>query len=187
MLLRSIMQNVVILIVETFFFFLPAGVANMMPVLVAKIPFLNVPMDFGYSFRGKRIFGDHKTWRGLVFGIIGGGLCNVLLGGGIAAVFGDFTSELFFDAFKLGAVLGFGALLGDAIKSFFKRQLNIAPGKSWVPFDQVDWILGALIAVHFVFGPIPADVWISTLVLFGLLHPVINILGYVLHIKKKMF
>lgn len=165
------MQNVLILIVETFFFFLPAGVANMMPVLVAKVPFLNVPMDFGHSFRGKRIFGDHKTWRGFVFGIISAGITGMILSG----------------IFKTGAILGAGALLGDAVKSFFKRQLNIAPGKSWVPFDQLDWILGALIAVHLFVQPQPTEVWIAALLLFGLLHPVINILGYVLHIKKKMF
>ena len=159
----------------------------MMPVLVAKIPVLNVPMDFGYSFRGKRIFGGHKTWRGLVFGVLGGGACNVVLASGLTLVFGDFSLGVFFDAFKLGAVLGIGALLGDAIKSFFKRQLNIKPGGSWVPFDQIDWILGALIAVHFLVDPLPLDVWITTLVLFSLLHPVINLAGYYLKIKKNKF
>ncbi len=165
------MQQWIILIATTFVFFLPAGIANMMPVLVAKVPFLNVAMDFGHSFRGKRIFGDHKTWRGFVFGIFGAGISGVILAFG----------------FKTGTILGAGALLGDAIKSFFKRQIGIAPGKSWVPFDQVDWILGALIAVHFFVQPQPTEVWIAALLLFGLLHPVINIFGYVLHIKKKMF
>lgn len=174
------MQNLLSLLITTFIFFLPAGIANMMPVLVAKVPFLNVPMDFGYSFRGKRIFGDHKTWRGFLFGIIGAVLATYLMWG---VPFG--TS--YRDVIMIGVALGVGALLGDAVKSFFKRQLNIKPGGSWVPFDQVDWILGALIAVHFLVQPQPKEVWITALLLFGLLHPVINILGYVLRIKKKMF
>jgi len=31
---------------------------------------LKTPLDFGLSFRGKRIFGDHKTWRGLVINVL---------------------------------------------------------------------------------------------------------------------
>lgn len=184
------MQNLLTLLVTTFFLILPAGIANMMPVLVAKVPFLNAPMDFGYSFRGKRIFGDHKTWRGLVFGMMSAGIVNALLLLALWNIFGEGRPiEMigYQRSFYAGLILGAGALLGDAIKSFFKRQLNIAPGKSWVPFDQVDWILGALIAVHFLVQPQPTEVWIAALLLFGLLHPVINILGYVLHIKKKMF
>jgi len=173
------MQNLIILLITTFFFFLPAGIANMMPVLVAKIPVLNVPMDFGYSFRGKRIFGEHKTWRGFVFGIAGAMLATYLIW---ILPFGAPLKTL-----RVGVALGAGALLGDAIKSFFKRQLNIKPGGSWVPFDQVDWILGALIAVHFFVALQPVEVWITTLVLFGLLHPVINVVGCLLRIKKNRF
>ncbi len=36
---------------------------------------------------------------------------------------------------------------GDAAKSFVKRRLGIAPGKPWIPWDQVDFVLGALILV----------------------------------------
>ena len=54
-------------------FFLPAGIANMSPILVANLPGLKrlkAPMDFGLTFRGQRVFGTHKTWRGFVVGII---------------------------------------------------------------------------------------------------------------------
>lgn len=181
------MANLLMFVVETFFFFLPAGIANMMPVLVSKVPFLNVPMDFGYSFRGKRIFGDHKTWRGLVFGVIAGGLSAVPILGAIAFLFGDLTLSVVAQTFKIGAILGAGALFGDAVKSLFKRQMNIKPGGSWVPFDQIDWILGALIAVHFLVKPLPVQTWITALLLFGLLHPVINLAGYFLRVKKNKF
>jgi CDP-diglyceride synthetase len=58
---------------EIFWFFLPAGIANMSPVLANKIPGINqwkTPLDFGKSWRGKRIFGNNKTWRGLIFGTL---------------------------------------------------------------------------------------------------------------------
>ena len=54
-------------------FFLPAGAANTFPVLTANVPGLrnlNAPMDFGYSFRGQRVFGAHKTWRGFLTGVL---------------------------------------------------------------------------------------------------------------------
>jgi hypothetical protein len=45
----------------------------MSPVLVRPwLCALAVPIDGGRSFRGKRILGDHKTWRGLLAGIFAG-------------------------------------------------------------------------------------------------------------------
>ena len=38
----------------------------------------------------------------------------------------------------------FGALIGDIIESFFKRRVGIERGKNWIPFDQLDFILGVL-------------------------------------------
>ena len=38
----------------------------------------------------------------------------------------------------LGLGCGVGALGGDSIKSLIKRQLGIAPGRSWIPADQLD-------------------------------------------------
>ena len=42
-------------------FFLPAGLANMMPVFTAKLPLLRTldfPLDGDATFHGKRAFGD---------------------------------------------------------------------------------------------------------------------------------
>jgi len=47
----------------------------------------------------------------------------------------------------LGLALGFGAMGGDALKSLFKRAHGIAPGQSWVPADQLDFVIGALILI----------------------------------------
>jgi CDP-2,3-bis-(O-geranylgeranyl)-sn-glycerol synthase len=45
----------------------------------------------------------------------------------------------------LGGLLGFGALTGDAVESFIKRQLKINSGQSWFPFDQLDYIFGGIL------------------------------------------
>ena len=41
-------------------------------------------------------------------------------------------------------------MAGDSVKSFFKRRLKISPGQQWIPFDQLDFILGGLLALHFL-------------------------------------
>src|SRR5687768_4272859 len=52
--------------------FLPAYVANMSPVLVAKlVPGWKAPIDGGRLGKdGKRLLGPGKTWRGLVGGTL---------------------------------------------------------------------------------------------------------------------
>jgi CDP-2,3-bis-(O-geranylgeranyl)-sn-glycerol synthase len=52
-----------------------------------------------------------------------------------------------------GALLGLGAGLGDAVKSFFKRRRDIAPGGSWLGFDQLDFMLGAYVCVSPILVP----------------------------------
>ena len=46
----------------------------------------------------------------------------------------------------VGPLFAIGALGGDALKSFFKRQVGIRPGGTWFPFDQIDYIIGGAIA-----------------------------------------
>jgi CDP-2,3-bis-(O-geranylgeranyl)-sn-glycerol synthase len=36
---------------------------------------------------------------------------------------------------------------GDALKSLVKRRVGIAPGAPWIPWDQLDFALGALVLV----------------------------------------
>ncbi|MBI2122369.1 MAG: CDP-archaeol synthase [Candidatus Sungbacteria bacterium] len=174
-------------IVGIFLLFLPAGVANMTPVFVRKTNFLNFPADGGKNFRGKRIFGSHKTVRGFFFGIIAS-IAVVYLEKTFAHQIGfyallDYASINFI---LLGFLLGFGALAGDCVKSFFKRQMDIPPRNSWWFFDQTDWILGAFIltSTYMIFNP---DIYIIGLLFFAILHPLVNLLGHFLGIKSEKF
>ena len=40
-------------------------------------------------------------------------------------------------------------MVGDSLKSFFKRRLDIAPGARWIPADQLDFVVGGLIVLSF--------------------------------------
>ncbi len=165
-----------------FWIFLPAGIANMMPPLANKILGLNrwkTPMDFGKKFRGKRIFGDNKTWRGFVVGTT---LAAVTCALEVSLVSRSADLVTIILGLLAGALLGFGALLGDTIESFFKRQFGVKPGDRWFPFDQIDYIVGGLLLFDpFVRLPLRILGWI-VIIYFGL-HIIVSYLGYRLKFK----
>jgi CDP-2,3-bis-(O-geranylgeranyl)-sn-glycerol synthase len=133
-------------VVQVLYLFVPAYVANMSPVLVqGHFAWLARPIDGGREWRGRRVLGDHKTWRGLVAGTLTGGVVYEIQRLVHGAGLGRDLALLDYDAWPVlgGVLMGFGALLGDAVKSFFKRQVGIAPGRSWLGFDQLDFYLGA--------------------------------------------
>jgi CDP-2,3-bis-(O-geranylgeranyl)-sn-glycerol synthase len=173
-------------ILIAFWVFLPAGISNMAPVLAAKLPLIrgfNSPLDFGKSFRGIRFFGANKTWRGLFAGIV------------MATLTGYVQYYVFTDLHPLSdgplwimlvasALLGAGALLGDAVESFFKRRADVPPGQSWFPFDQTDYIIGGLL----LWAPIAQPPVQVVLAIFGLyfgLHLLVSYIGYLLGLKDK--
>ena len=129
------------------YFMLPAYVANLVPPLLRKVSLLDYPLELGFHFRKKPLLGSHKTWRGLVFGTAAGTVTFMLQqhfnSPGFPFVLFDYATA----SLWIGFLLSLGALLGDAVKSFVKRQLGIAPGKPWFVFDQIDYVAGALILV----------------------------------------
>jgi CDP-2,3-bis-(O-geranylgeranyl)-sn-glycerol synthase len=174
--------------------FLPAGIANMGPVIANNISFLkkyNQPLDFGKTFRGKRIFGDHKTIRG----ILAGGFMGLIVAFGqmlLSDIFSwldRYSYQLDYSSSRIllfGLCLGFGAIIGDAVKSFFKRQIGVEPGKPWVPFDQLDFIIGGAIASLFFFT-LPTHLYFLGFFLTLILHPTFNILSWVFRLQDKPF
>lgn len=173
------------------YFFLPAGIANGTPVIVSKIPFLkklNYPLDFNLMFRGKRILGDHKTVRGLISGVLMGILTAYVLKMGYDnSSFIRSFSPIDYDAFSIflfGGLSGLGAIVGDSVKSFFKRRAGIKPGKAWLPFDQIDYIFGGVL---FTLPYIQLDLiyYFLIFVLYLIIHPATTIIGYYLGLKDS--
>jgi len=70
---------------------------------------------------GERLFGSHKTWRGLVAGVLACALAARLSG----------------VAWTIGAGFGAASLLGDAASSAIKRRLRLSPGVEVLGLDQV--------------------------------------------------
>lgn len=145
----------------------------MTPILAAHIPFLkkfDAPIDNHAHFRNKRILGDHKTWRGLITGVAAGTIASALLG--LGPIYGILVS--------------LGALGGDAAKSFFKRQANVPSGKSWFPFDQVDFIIGGLLLATFTGQTNPtAGIQPTIFIIYFLLHIISSFVGYILKLKDR--
>jgi CDP-2,3-bis-(O-geranylgeranyl)-sn-glycerol synthase len=141
---------------QVLWLFVPAYLANMSPVLVQGwFPRLATPIDGGRSFRGKRLLGDHKTWRGLVAGIVVGTAAYELQRLLHTAGFAPDLALLDYAGHPVlpGFLLGLGTGVGDAVKSFFKRRVDIAPGGSWPVFDQLDFFAGAYLFVSAVHVP----------------------------------
>jgi CDP-2,3-bis-(O-geranylgeranyl)-sn-glycerol synthase len=171
--------------------FLPAGIANSSPVIAAHIPLLNKlghPIDRGLHFRGKRLLGQNKTVRGYAVGVAGAAITiafQVYLYNHNQSV-RDFVTNASYDhsyIVLLGALMGFGALLGDSIESFFKRQLSIQSGQKWFPYDQIDYVLGAIVFstpfVHF-----SAGLYVLTITVWVVIHLVASYIGWVLGFKE---
>ena len=173
-------------------FFAPAGAANVTPIIVAKVPLLknwNAPMDGGKSYRGIRIFGSHKTWRGLITGII---CATMALGIQQLLVLhqpwaAHFTASIAYRTLPtliVGPLFGIGALGADAIESFFKRQRRIPPGHGWFPFDQSDYVVGgALATAPYVRLSIMEYVWLLVLWLAASL--IASYIGFKLGFKER--
>lgn len=162
-------------------FFLPAGVANAAPVLANKIPLLNTwqtPMDFGAKWHGRRLLGTNKTWRGLLTGMVVAGLTALLL-----SPF-DGRNTALITVFLLGALMGCGALVGDAVESALKRRRGIASGSSWFPFDQIDYIIGGLLFIY-PFAHLTLSTMAVIFVTFFGLHLVTAYVAYLLKLKDK--
>lgn len=171
-------------------FFLPAGLANAAPVIAAKLPYLSrwsAPMDLAKEYRGHRVFGSHKTWRGLLSGVvvavIAVWLQQQVASGYQLAFLNEKDDYLSNSAVLLGALFGAGALMGDALESFIKRQFGMAPGKTWLPFDQIDYIIGGCIAVSVVVRLSLFD-YMTILTVWFILHIAFSYLGYLLKLKS---
>jgi CDP-2,3-bis-(O-geranylgeranyl)-sn-glycerol synthase len=142
------------------YFFGPAYAADVSPIIAVRLlPWCDLALDGGKTFRGRRLLGSHKTWRGLLAGVLAAVIVwevqRSLYGAGLFRAFAlvDYSAE----PIVPGLLMGLGAVAGDAFKSLLKRQMNIAPGATWLVFDQLDFFLGAVAFVCLLHVP-PLDV-----------------------------
>ena len=126
------------------------------------LAFLCRPIDRGRKFRGKQIFGDNKTYRGVVVvslgTVLGFGLQSLLLHRIASVRSVELFDYAFFKSVALGGAVGVAAMLSELPNSFIKRQFEIAPGraaKGWkgvifYVYDQIDFLLGSWLVLAIV-------------------------------------
>jgi len=159
-----------------FFYFtllilLPAMIANMTPVLL-KMKYWNTPIN-------ENLFGKNKTWRGFLSAIVIGTLSYVLLVNlGTMSRFDLDIATGPVEIVVIGFFFSFGAIGGDLVKSFFKRKQGIDPGESFPPWDQIDYVLGAIVLTYFIYHYTFSQV-ILMLVLGGTISALSHRIGYV--------
>jgi CDP-2,3-bis-(O-geranylgeranyl)-sn-glycerol synthase len=145
-----------IVILQALWIVIPVYVANASAVIVGG----GLPVDFGKTWRdGRRILGDGKTWRGLLSGTFLGMTAG--FGLVVAAEFIATTEYGFLGLSDFGRFpvmipimfsLCFGALVGDMAESFVKRRIGKQRGEDWIGFDQLDFIVGALVFSFLISG-----------------------------------
>ena len=187
------------LLLQLLWLAMPVIVAGLVHLVVLKrdlLPGLRVlPIDGGATFRGQRVFGDNKTWRGALVTI-----ATVTASAWALARLDDCCVDLptlapFADLHPIawGFLLGTGYIAGELPNSFAKRQLGIGPGKSgqgfvgrvfWV-VDQVDSLAGMLLLTWPVWHPS----FQLVLLLFAIMlvaHPVAAWIMVLAGLKKRV-
>jgi len=111
------------------------GVANSAPIVVKRLfgDRWGVPVDFGATFfDGRPLLGPGKTIRGVVAAVVATALVAWPLG--IPP--------------SVGALVGAVSMAGDALASFIKRRLGVAPSGRAIGLDQIPESLLPLLAVQ---------------------------------------
>ena len=182
-------MDILNLTLKAFYLLIPVYLANMSATLSSKcryFDFLSQPIDANRKFGKNYILGPGKTWRGLIVGTV------------LALIIVFIQTYLYNqEAFRnislidysqinfliLGLISGLGALMGDIVASFGKRRLGLERG-AFLPFiDQWDFITSYFILL----GLITYISWNAIIIAYLLtliIHPLSNIIGYFLKVKK---
>lgn len=183
------------LVLQLLWLALPIIAAGLVHLAVMKLDLLpalrRMPIDGGATFRGRRLLGDNKTWRGAVVTIATTMLAALALEQVHVCCWPLPTLVPFAEDHPLlwGLLLGTGYIAGELPNSFAKRRFGISPGSAgqgaagrvfWV-IDQLDSLAGMLLFIAPVWRPSlgllalivaimlvahPVSAWI--MVLFGL-------------------
>jgi CDP-2,3-bis-(O-geranylgeranyl)-sn-glycerol synthase len=178
-----------VLLAQVIYLFLPLLVSAALSAVILRydlLPALRRPIDAGASWRGRRLFGDSKTWRGVIVAVVGSTVTVVgqrlLAHRAPALAIVDYRD---LDPVAFGAAMGLGAMLGEPPNSFVKRRLGIAPGKTtkgplsavFYVWDQIDLLTGAWPLLLCWVRPSAVFV-IASFAVAMVLHPTVALVGY---------
>ena len=155
------------LVLQLLWLALPIIAAGLVHLAVMKLdlwPALRrLPIDGGLTFRGRRLFGDNKTWRGALVTISSTTVTAWALAQVHECCYRLPTLVPFAETHPVlwGLLLGTGYIVGELPNSFVKRRIGIGPGESgsgfvgavfWV-VDQLDSLAGMLLVTRPVWQP----------------------------------
>jgi CDP-2,3-bis-(O-geranylgeranyl)-sn-glycerol synthase len=111
-------------------------IANGSPILIRLLlnDSFDLAVDFGQKLPdNRRVFGDSKTWRGIIAALVSTAIA--------AWLFGYLVTT--------GLLVAAYAVLGDLIASFIKRRLSMPPSSMAPLLDQVpESLLPAWMLMH---------------------------------------
>ena len=179
------LEPVWIFALKCVYLMMPGYFANMSPVIFRKINLFVYPIDFNKKINNKPVLGKNKTFRGFVFGIAFA-IAIAYLQSLLYPI--DFFNKLSFTNYEnwllLGFLMGFGALTGDLAKSFFKRRVGIKPGSKFIPFDQIDFVIGSLLLSSIIFD-LTSKIFIVSLLSSFVLDITVNHISFNLKIRDE--
>ena len=192
-------------IVKMYITLLSAIVAGLANSIFCKLNILSVlkkPIDNGKILKDKkRIFGNNKTWKGLIGYIILNTIFSIIFGfiwkytklEYLNYFYINHNNELLYNLL-IGFLLGLFYALFELPNSFIKRRLGIEEGKTtkdiykvlFIFLDQADSIFGMALVV-WMFYPLGIKLYLLFILVGALTHILLNMLLYFLHIRKNMF
>ena len=176
--------------VTILYFLIPSYISNSGGLIFGG----GTPLDMGKTdSKGNRWIGDGVTWRGLIGGTLLGTIAGAIqgyFGPEIMAQFGEYITTPIAvgvtNGITIGFLLGFGALVGDALGSFLKRRLGIKRGKPAPILDQLDFLIVSLLFASVVVKFDLTFIVIS-IVLTLIIHLIANTGAYLLGIKDVWY
>ncbi len=149
------------------------GCANSLPIFARKLlgTRWEWPVDGGACWiDGRRLFGSHKTWRGIAASLTGTALAGSLTPYGA----------------ETGFLLALLSMTGDLTASFFKRRLNLKSGARAPGLDQGVESLLPLLVLKPRLGMTWLDVAVTVL-LFALFELLLSPVLYKLGIRRNPY
>lgn len=186
-------------LLQAVYLLLPLAVGGLVHGIAMKyglVRFLAVPIDGGRTFRGQRIFGDNKTYRGVVVMAAG-----TALGYAIQSALHAFEAVRPYEVLDyttpatwlVGAAVGGACMLAELPNSFLKRRMGIASGEAasgrWAAIfytaDQIDLVAGLWLVLLWAIPFDPLLFWGTVGVVF-VGHQLITVIGYTLGMRKTI-
>jgi hypothetical protein len=174
------------------------GAVHILVIRLNVAPTLaQMPIDGGLTWRGRRLLGGNKTWRGALV-MIGATTLFTSVQAWMWHRYDWARSVSLVDfneinPLRWGVLLGAGYVIGELPNSLLKRQLDVAPGARatgglgpvfWL-VDQLDSWLGVVVAMTMAWTP-PFGVVAGLAILTLVMHPCMAGLMVVLGLKRRV-